>query len=83
MSDKKRIEELEAALVRLGESWLTKDFNVLYRVAQSLADACHGRGDGRPYEPLKALDAQLERLRPAFTDTQEVRRLMRERGQLR
>jgi hypothetical protein len=77
--EQKRIDELEAAMRRLGESWLIKDFNVLYRVAASLADACHGRGDGRPYEPFRALDAQLERLKPAFTDTEEVRRLMRER----
>lgn len=74
----KRIAELEAALVRLGESWLIKDFNVLYARASALADACNGRGD-RPYAALRELEAQLERLETAFTDTEEVRRLMRQR----
>jgi hypothetical protein len=46
--------------------WLVKDFHVLYRSARALAEACNGRGDGRPYPPLRALEAQLTRLRPAF-----------------
>ena len=54
--------------------WLVKDFNVLYVSARALADACNGRGDGRPYAPLKALEAQLERLKPAFAETEAVRR---------
>lgn len=57
--------------------WLYKDFNVLYRCAKALADACMGRGDGRPYPPLQALEAQLDRLLPAFTDTEEIRAAMR------
>lgn len=57
--------------------WLYKDFNVLYRCAKALADACNGRGDARPYPPLRALEAQLERLAPAFTDTEEIRAAMR------
>lgn len=58
-------------------SWLVKDFNVLYRCAKRLSDACHGRGPDGPYKPLHELDAQLERLAPAFTDTEEVRKAMR------
>jgi len=62
----------EARLRRLGESWLIKDFNVLYRVARQYVEAgC----DGDP-APLML---QLQRLEPAFTDTEEVRRLMREK----
>jgi hypothetical protein len=53
--------------------WLIKDFNALYRAALALAEACHGRGDGRPHAPLLALDAQLERLRPAFETTEAER----------
>jgi len=58
-------------------SWLVKDFNVLYRCAKRVADACRGRGDEGPYAPLQELEAQLERLAPAFTDTEEVRKAMR------
>ena len=50
--------------------WLTKDFNVLYRVA--MQSIYHPSPD-----TLKALGAQLERLKPAFTDTEEVRAWMR------
>lgn len=50
--------------------WLAKDFNVLYRVAmQSIYHPSP--------ETLKALGLQLERLKPAFTDTEEVRKWMR------
>lgn len=55
--------------------WLVKDFNVLYRCAKALADACNGRGDARPYPPLCALEAQLERLKPAYEQTERVRTL--------
>ena len=41
--------------------WLYKDFNVLYRCAQQLVDAY--TDEGRPYPPLRALEAQLERLK--------------------
>lgn len=57
--------------------WLVKDFNVLYRCALAFSDACMGKGDGKPYRPHEALKLQLERLKPAFTDTEEVRKWMR------
>lgn len=59
--------------------WLYKDFNVLYRVAKKFCDVCSGLDGGKPYEPHQALKAQLERLAPAFTDTEEIRAAMRER----
>lgn len=61
-------------------SWLIKDFNVLYASARALADACNGRGDGRPYGPLRALESQLERLKPAFASTEETRAELAGRG---
>jgi len=54
-------------------SWLVKDFHVLYASARALVEACNGRGDGRPYPPLRELEAQLERLRPAFDETEAMR----------
>lgn len=62
--------------------WLLKDFNVLYRVAQSLLDALPVKHVGESQHAVRRrqdLAAQLERLKPAFTDTEEVRALMRER----
>lgn len=63
---------------RLDASWLLKDFNVLYRVALDVSES-----DTRPTDecppPLRNLRAQLERLRSAFTDTEEVRAYLRER----
>jgi hypothetical protein len=59
--------------------WLTKDFNVLYAVTRELLLAV-GRGDtGETARALNAVAAQLTRLKPAFTDTEEVKRLVRER----
>lgn len=56
--------------------WLYKDFNVLYRVALDVSTS-----DVRPTAecppPLRHLRAQLERLAPAFTDTEEIRAAMR------
>jgi len=60
--------------------WLTKDFNVLYAAAFAFSEACHGRGDGKPYGPQRDLDAQLARLKPAFTETEEVKRRVRDKG---
>jgi hypothetical protein len=57
--------------------WLYKDFNVLYRVAKRFHDVCSGLDGGKPYEPMLALRAQLERLVPAFTDTEEIRAAQR------
>ena len=60
--------------------WLIKDFNVLYRVAQRLLDTLpiEHAGETRG-EAAAELRRQLERLKPAFTDTEEVRELMRSR----
>jgi hypothetical protein len=55
-------------------SWLVKDFWTLYQSAKALADACNGRGDGRPHPPLVALEGQLARLRPAFDVCEAERR---------
>lgn len=57
-------------------SWLVKDFNVLYRAAKRFSDACSGGGEdaGRPFAAHQELKAQLERLAPAFTDTEEIRK---------
>ncbi len=76
-------EDHERMVARLSKDephWLVKDFNVLYRAAKAFSDVCAGLGDGKPYVPHKELQAQLERLAPAFNDTEEVRRLLRERG---
>lgn len=85
LTDAGRGEEL-ASLLRVKAmatgaepSWLVKDFNVLYRCALAFSEACLGRGDARPYQPHLNLQAQLERLKPAFTDTEEVREWMRQR----
>lgn len=55
--------------------WLYKDFNVLYRVAETAAYAMGGWNDRE--KALAALKAQLERLEPAFTDTEEIRAALR------
>lgn len=68
---------VKAMLAGQEPHWLTKDFNVLYRCALAFSDACLGKGDGKPWGPHQALQAQLERLKPAFTDTEEVRAWMR------
>lgn len=57
--------------------WLYKDFNVLYRVANRVAQAMHGVKDEAAQRALDALVAQLSRLAPAFTDTEEIRAAMR------
>jgi hypothetical protein len=56
--------------------WLVKDFNVLYRVALDVSES-DTRPTGECPPPLRNLRAQLERLRPAFADTEEVRRACR------
>lgn len=77
-----QLSEARVALMARGAEphWLTQDFNVLYAAALAFSETCLGRGDGKPYEPHLALQAQLERLRPAFEMTEEARRLAREKG---
>ncbi len=55
--------------------WLYKDFNVLYRVLANLV----GQVDSNGFDQmaLPTAKAQLARLEPAFTDTEEVRAAMR------
>jgi hypothetical protein len=86
----KRIKELELQLSELRvllmaggcePHWLTKDFNVLYAAAFAFSETCLGRGDGTPYGPHLELQAQLERLAPAFQDTEEMRAILRKRGE--
>lgn len=55
--------------------WLYKDFNVLYRALLRLVQQVEGAGIDQM--ALPAAKAQLERLKPAFTDTEEVRKAMR------
>lgn len=57
--------------------WLYKDFNVLYRVANSFVQRMHGVEDAQAQGALEALVVQLERLKSAFTDTEEIRAAMR------
>jgi hypothetical protein len=76
---KAEIARLKAELAQREPHWLVKDFNALYRAALAFSEACMGRGDGKPYAHHEAL-AQLERLRPAFQDTEVARRLAREDG---
>lgn len=60
--------------------WMTKDFNVLYRVALAFFDASEAAAHTAPSSRARqALGAQLERLKPAFTDTEQVRQVARER----
>lgn len=55
--------------------WLYKDFNVLYRVLLRLVQQVEGAGIDQM--ALPGAKAQLERLAPAFTDTEEIRAAMR------
>jgi hypothetical protein len=75
---RERIRELalKTAVTAEDAPWFIKDFNVLYRAALRVAEACEGRGEdeGRPYPALNALKAQLERLRPAYTGTEVIRK---------
>lgn len=59
---------------KLDGGWLLKDFNVLYRIARVELDRLKEVGIVVP-----DLAAQLERLKPAFTETEEVREYLRER----
>ncbi len=66
---------VKAMLAGQEPHWLTKDFNVLYRAADGAAvQACL---DGYLTAHMRGLLLQLERLKPAFTDTEEVRAWMR------
>jgi hypothetical protein len=59
--------------------WLVKDFHVLYAVTLDLLLAV-GRGDEtETAHALNFVAAQLDRLKPAFRETDEVRRILRER----
>lgn len=58
--------------------WLVKDFNVLYRCASAVVVPGNVHEFG--VAAVEALKFQLDRLKPAFTDTEEVREWMRQRG---
>lgn len=53
--------------------WLIKDFNALYRAALKLFDECEGAFGGSAERTRRALGAQLERLKPAFAETEAAR----------
>lgn len=55
--------------------WLYKDFNVLYRVLRVLVRQIESAGIDQM--ALVSAKMQLERLLPAFTDTEEIRAAMR------
>lgn len=53
--------------------WLIKDFNALYRAALKLFDECEGAFGGSAERTRRALGAKLERLKPAFAETEAAR----------
>lgn len=53
--------------------WLVKDFNVLYRAALKLFDEAEGAFGGSAERTRRALGTQLERLKPAFAETEAAR----------
>lgn len=77
--DGEAMEELLKKKPRLDVSkephWLYKDFNVLYRVLKALVRQIESAGIDQM--PLVSAKMQLERLLPAFTDTEEIRAAMR------
>ncbi len=74
-----RVAKLLKGLSKLDVSkephWLYKDFNVLYRVLLRLVQQVE-RG-GLDQAALPSVKMQLDRLKPAFTDTEEIRAAMR------
>ncbi len=58
---------------RTPDEWLIKDFNVLYRVTHDLLIAVGSADEPTVARALNAVASQLDRLRPAFTLTEEVR----------
>lgn len=69
-----RFNELRA---RVANAWLTKDFNVLYRATHGLLLAV-GDGDERKVAAsLNETAAQLERLAPAYAETEAMKGLLR------
>lgn len=59
--------------------WLIKDFNVLYAVTRDLLLAVGRGNETETAHALNFVAAQLTRLKPAFTETEEVKRIVRER----
>lgn len=74
-----RVAKLLKGLTKLDVSkephWLYKDFNVLYRVLKALVRQIESSGIDQM--ALVSAKMQLERLLPAFTDTEEIRAAMR------
>jgi hypothetical protein len=79
-ADKLRALRIKHAAGGNDAHWLLKDFNVLYATLRALLRAV---GRGNETETAHALNyaaAQLTRLEPAFTETEEVRRIFRDKG---
>lgn len=57
--------------------WFVKDFHVLYKAAKRVTETCRG---GTGYPDLQALEAQLDRLAPAYKETEAVRAVAVQRG---
>ena len=53
--------------------WLVKDFNVLYRVTRELLMATGGGDETKVAHALNAVASQIERLKPAYLQTETIR----------
>jgi hypothetical protein len=56
--------------------WLVKDFDVLYRTGQTVVDGWHSPTVSLP-TVIRALEAQLQRLEPAFRQIEAVKAALR------
>ncbi len=86
-SDATRLAQDAVERVRIAEAaagsdahWLIKDFNVLYQATRDLLLAVGTGDETKTAHALNYAASQLERLKPAFGETQEVKRRLREKG---
>jgi hypothetical protein len=80
-ADKLRALRVERAAGGNEPHWLIKDFNVLYAVTRNLLLAVGTGDETKTARALDAVAAQLTRLKPAFAETEDVKRVLRERGE--
>jgi hypothetical protein len=80
VADKLRALRIEHAAGGNDAHWLLKDFNVLYAVTRALLLAVGTGDETKTARALDAVAAQLTRLKPAFTETEEVKRIFRDKG---
>ncbi len=79
-ADKLRALRIEHAAGGNDAHWLLKDFNVLYATLRALLRAVGTGDETKTAHALNYAAAQLTRLEPAFTETEEVRRIFRDKG---